>query len=257
MKNNGKFRAGTSGLVLQEPNKQSFPPEFQHKSRLTYYASKFDSIEINSSFYKMPRAPTYQKWSEMVPVDFQFTVKLWRGITHEKQLVYQMKDLEAFFSAVDYLGDKKGCLLMQFPAKTDMTSYQFGKLLEAVRKCDPNETWRIAVEFRHARWYQKNIYGLLNDWNASLVLHDMPASVPMELNDKAPFIYLRFHGEKGDYRGSYGDHFLFAKAKEIREWLNERKDVYAYFNNTIGSAVENLKTLKEIIGRSGGLTITP
>ena len=85
MKKTGVFRAGTSGLVLAEPNKKSYPVEFQTKSRLVYYASRFNTIEINSSFYKIPLGITYKKWSEDVPDDFQFTVKLWRGVIHEKE----------------------------------------------------------------------------------------------------------------------------------------------------------------------------
>src|SRR3954468_13262626 len=80
----GIFRAGTSGVTLSEPNKLHFPLEFQDKHRLIYYASKFNSIEINSSFYKIPLCRTYKSWAEMVPQDFQFTIKLWQGITHEE-----------------------------------------------------------------------------------------------------------------------------------------------------------------------------
>ena len=79
----GVFRSGTSGLVFLEKNKKEFPTAFQDKRRLTYYASLFNSIEINSSFYKIPRCRTYTNWSEMVPVDFQFTIKLWKGFTHQ------------------------------------------------------------------------------------------------------------------------------------------------------------------------------
>ncbi|HET7001410.1 MAG TPA: DUF72 domain-containing protein, partial [Puia sp.] len=90
----GVFRSGTSGLVLSEPGKLHFPPEFRDKHRLIYYASKFNSIEINSSFYKIPLCRTYKSWSDMVPAGFQFTIKLWQGITHEE--IYDEKDLERF-----------------------------------------------------------------------------------------------------------------------------------------------------------------
>lgn len=80
------FYTGTSGLSLPFP-KHSFPPEFQDKSRLTFYASLFNSIEINSSFYKLPMASTVKKWAESVPDNFLFTFKLWREITHNKGLI--------------------------------------------------------------------------------------------------------------------------------------------------------------------------
>lgn len=243
----GQFRAGTSGLVIAEPNKKSYPPEFQDKSRLTYYASKFNSIEINSSFYKIHRGQTYKNWSAMVPDDFQFTVKLWRGITHEKQWLYRQEDLEMFFAGIDYLGNKKGCLLIQFPATANFQIKQLEILLQRLQALDRNGSWRIAVEFRHNRWYNNDIYEILDHNSASLVLHDMPSSVPLAMSKNAAFIYLRFHGEKGDYRGGYSENFLSEKAKLVSEWLQSGKDVYAYFNNTIGDAISNVNTLKRMI----------
>jgi uncharacterized protein YecE (DUF72 family) len=244
----GIFRSGTSGLVLSEPNKLHFPVEFRDKHRLIYYASKFNSIEINSSFYKIPFCRTYKNWAEMVPDDFQFTVKLWQGITHEE--IYDQNDLERFFAAIQCLGNKKGCLLIQFAAKTKTDFSGFDCLLESIRKLDPQQDWRLAVEFRHAQWYASEIYEILDEFNASMVLHDMPKCIPPELNKNADFVYLRFHGEKGDYRGSYTFRHLQNKANEIRGWLRQGKDVYAYFNNTIGDATTNLQTLRDLVEKS-------
>jgi uncharacterized protein YecE (DUF72 family) len=241
----GIFRSGTSGLVLSEPNKLHFPKEFQEKHRLIYYASKFNSIEINSSFYKIPLCRTYRNWSEMVPEDFQFTVKLWQGITHEE--IYDQKDLDRFFASIQCLDNKKGCLLIQFAAKTKMDFSGFDRLLENIRRLDPYEEWRLAVEFRHSQWYAREIYEMLDEFNASMVLHDMPKCIPPELNKNAEFVYLRFHGEKGDYRGTYSIPHLQNKANEIHTWLDQGKDVYAYFNNTIGDAIPNLQTLRNLV----------
>ena len=244
----GIFRSGTSGLVLSEPNKLHFPEEFRDKHRLIYYASKFKSVEINSSFYKIPLCRTYRTWSEMVPEGFQFTVKLWQGITHEE--TYDPSDLERFFTAINCLADKKGCLLIQFAAKTKMDFSGFDRLMENIRMLDPDETWRLAVEFRHAQWYARVIYEILDEYNASMVLHDMPKCIPPELNKKADFVYLRFHGERGDYRGSYSLPDLSERANKIRCWMEQGRDVYAYFNNTIGDAVSNLQTLNTLVQTS-------
>jgi uncharacterized protein YecE (DUF72 family) len=251
MKHRGIFRSGTSGLVLTEPNKQYFPKEFQGKTRLTYYSSKFNSIEINSSFYKIPRCQTYNNWFAQVKDDFQFSVKLWKGITHDKKLNFQQHDFELFFSALNCLGKKKGCLLIQFPASIPMDLDKFRAILEQVRKMDPDSSWRISVEFRHHRWYEKPVFEMINEFNASLVLQDMPGSRMDKLQGEPSFVYLRFHGEKGDYRGTYSADFLHRKAQEIRTWLSRGLDVYAYFNNTIGGAAENLKTLNEMVASGG------
>ena len=241
----GKFWSGTSGLVLSEPNKKAYPPEFRDKSRLEYYASQFNSMEINSSFYKIPRGSTYKNWSDQVPDNFQFTVKLWRGITHERE--YRESDLEMFMNAIDNLGENKGCLLIQFPAQTAMGPDRLNKLLHSVRSYDQNNNWRVAIEFRHQRWYSKEIFNILNEFDANLVFHDMPSSIPPFVNSKANFIYLRFHGEKGDYKGSYNDRFLEIQAEKVANWLMRGKNVYAYFNNTIGNAIENLRSLNTMV----------
>ena len=243
----GIFRSGTSGLVLSEPNKKHFPKEFQEKTRLSYYASKHNSIEINSSFYKIPRCQTYRNWSLQVPEDFQFSIKLWQGITHNKTFGFALRDLESFFSALDCLGKKKGCLLIQFPAGSAMDLGQFGSLLGQIKKMDPDSHWRIAIEFRHHRWYEKQVVEVIRSYGASLVLHDMPNSLVDQLQGTPSFVYLRFHGEKGDYRGTYSHNFLHEKAKEIKQWMVQGLDVYAYFNNTIGDASGNLQTLNKLV----------
>jgi uncharacterized protein YecE (DUF72 family) len=243
----GIFRSGTSGLVLSEPNKKHYPAEFQEKPRLSYYASKFNSIEINSSFYKIPRCQTYSNWSLQVPEYFQFSIKLWKGFTHTKTFDFEMADVESFFSALDCLGKKKGCLLVQFPATTPMDMDKFRDILEQVKQMDPHRNWRLAIEFRNNRWYEKRVFNMIGEYGASLVLHDMPNSFIDKLEVEPSFVYLRFHGEKGDYRGTYSLDYLYTKAKEIRHWLNQGLDVYAYFNNTIGGAAENLETLNKLV----------
>src|SRR5215216_5931244 len=106
---NGVVRIGTSGIVLPG-NKQTFPKEFQSGSRLHYYGSLFNTLEINSTFYKVPLPTTFKRWSEEVPDNFQFTTKLWRQITHARKLEYNLTDIDTFMHAADYLGKKKGCL---------------------------------------------------------------------------------------------------------------------------------------------------
>src|SRR5689334_19673831 len=110
-----RFFSGLSGIVLPVP-KYKFPEEFQQTSRLTYYASHFNSIEINSSFYALPRAITVAKWAAQVPEKFRFTFKLWKQITHAKSLQFEKSDVQQFMDVINSVGDKKGCVLVQFPA---------------------------------------------------------------------------------------------------------------------------------------------
>src|SRR5688500_4981021 len=110
----GKFYCGLSGLQLPVP-KYLYPEEYQAATRLTYYATFFNSIEINSTFYKLPLASTISKWTTVVPEDFKFTLKLWKEITHQKRLEFKEEDVARFFERAANAGNKKGCILIQFP----------------------------------------------------------------------------------------------------------------------------------------------
>ncbi len=243
------FYGGLSGLQLPIP-KYLFPPPHEHSSRLTYYASFFNSIEINSSFYKLPMARTVGKWTEQVPVDFKFTFKLWREITHAPQLEFQEAHVQDFFSAIAQATPKMGCVLVQFPPSLgQMHIRQLGALLHCMRECSTNLGWKIAVEFRNNSWYVPDTYDLLQEHNAALVLQDIPKSKTPMVTHTADFIYTRFHGPTGNYRDSYTDPFLAEQALLIREWLGERKTVYCYFNNTMGDAFRNLETLNTYLLR--------
>jgi uncharacterized protein YecE (DUF72 family) len=246
--NYGKFRAGTSGLVLREPNKQAFPEAHRQRSRLSYYATLFNSIEINSSFYKVPMPVTFTKWTHQVPACFQFTLKLWRDITHARGFAFKPADIKTFMRAAATVGSRKGCLLVQLPPSITWNKLdQLQRLLDEVRMSDADPAWRLAVEFRHKSWYREETYRLLDTFGATLVLHDMPASAIRVPTEKARFIYVRFHGVKGDYKGSYAYDHLREYAGKIRGWLQEGKDIYAYFNNTIGDAIANLETLNVLV----------
>lgn len=237
-------RIGTSNIVLPGP-KNTFPEVFKNKPRLSYYASLFNTVELNSPFYKVPQPSTFERWSQEVPEGFEFTVKLWKGITHNKE--WKPADVDQFMRAVNALGDKKGCLLIQFPASIKIEYFdQAGRILKTIMDTGNAGQWKKAVEFRDQSWYTKKTYQMLDHYNASIVLHDMPASGTRELNGKADFVYLRFHGEKGDYAGDYSPALLQQTARCIEEWKQQGKQVYVYFNNTIGNAFENALHLQRL-----------
>jgi uncharacterized protein YecE (DUF72 family) len=257
--------AGTSGLVLPVPNKQAFPEAFRSGSRLAYYSTLFNSIEINSTFYKLPLPGTFSRWAEEVQPDFRFTVKLWRGITHVPGLRFMPVDVHRCLYAAHHLGEKKGCLLIQLPPGLTATAAgKLEQLLDKVCAADPARSWKLAVEFRHRSWYIPEVEMLLHRYQAARVLHDMPASAITELPDPPahfpseepavdpsshplPFVYLRFHGPAGDYKGGYPDAILRAWADRAVGWLSAGKEVYVYFNNTIGDALADLTRLRTFI----------
>lgn len=242
-KGKGKFYCGLSGLQVSVP-KYQFPPEYKNASRLTYYATFFNSIEINSTFYKLPLASTITKWVTQVSEEFKFTFKLWKEITHNKGMEFKESDVEKFFNVAAGAGDKKGCILIQFPpsnGKENIMQLEF--LLGCIQKSNKIQKWNIAVEFRNRSWYDEKVYKLLNKYKTALVIQDIPKSSTPMIDHETDFIYLRFHGPTGNYRESYSDSFLSEYSSYIKEWMKEGKTVYAYFNNTMGDALKNAKTL--------------
>src|SRR5690242_4850829 len=241
------FYSGTSGLDLPVPRSQ-YPPEFRGKSRLAYYSSLFNSLEVNSIFYKLPRSSTIVNWAESVPDNFRFTFKVSKTITHVKGLMFAQKDVADFMKVVDHVGEKKGCLLAQFPPSLHVDKLdRLQNLLETLGEASHRSHWRLAVEFRDPSWYEREVYELLEEYDAALVIQDLPKSAT-PLNDvRGDFIYLRFHGPEPRYRGDYNDVFLKKYAGYINKWIGEKKTVFAYFNNTVGAAVENLQTLNKCV----------
>lgn len=224
--------------------KRDFPPEHGDKSRLAYYAHHQNSIEINSSFYKLPQAKTIRRWAEEVPVNFRFTFKLWKEITHQKQLMFNTENVNRFMQVIGAAEEKKGCLLVQLPPSLQVSALpQLQELLQLLHTFD----WPVAVEFRHKSWYNDAAFSLLHSYGTAMVIQDMPkAPAPIECTSDG-FVYLRFHGPGGNYKGSYSDGFLHEYALYIQEWQADGMTVYTYFNNTAGDALNNLNFLKRCL----------
>ena len=224
--------------------KRDFPPAHAHRSRLGFYALHENSIEINSSFYKLPQAKTVDRWVTEVSPDFRFTFKLWKEITHQKNLLFRVEDVRHYMEVIKLPKANRGCLLVQFPPSLQVSALaQLVELLKILIYVD----WRIAVEFRHNSWYNDAVFELLNNYQVAVVIQDMPKSpTPMKITAE-DLIYLRFHGPEGSYKGSYSSEFLYEYATYIREWQQEGKTVYCYFNNTAGDALNNLNFLKSCL----------
>ena len=245
--NKGTLRIGTSGIVVPG-SKESFPAEYKLKSRLNYYSSLFNTLEVNASFHKLPMLSTFEKWSFDVPEDFQFTIKVWKEITHIKKLKTDIDNVAIFLKAAGGIGDKKGCLLVQFPGSVTLDFYnEVEEILLKIQELDSENAWQKAIEFRSTTWYVGETDELLGSIGASMILHDMPKSKNLEINEKIPFVYFRFHGPTGNYRGTYSNEFLEEQSGKIRNCMNDGKDVYAYFNNTMGSAFDNAMSLKAMV----------
>jgi len=243
------YYSGTSGLLLPVPNKSFYPPAFQDKSRLSYYSALFNSIEVNSSFYKVPLASTIKKWaSEISTEEFKFTFKLSREITHQRNLLFSEDAVSEFMSRINQIGDKKGSLLVQFPGRVKIVQFKrVDYLLSIIKAADPERNWDVAVEFRDQSWYSEEVEDMLRSYQMGLVVHDMLPSATSFRDTGTDFVYLRYHGPERDYKGAYDDAELSEYASYINDWMAAGKRVYTYFNNTIGEAIPNLLTLRKYV----------
>lgn len=179
---------------------------------------------------------TVRKWSESVPDEFKFTLKLSKTITHVKGLAFNPSDVEAFMQVAAQVGNKKGCILVQFPPGLQNHLPKLAELLGQIKELDQQNDWTIALEFRHNSWYTENVYRLMEKYKVCLVTHDKPGSIPPVDEYESDSVYLRFHGPGGSYRGSYDHELLAEYAGYINDWESDGKTVYVYFNNTMGDA---------------------
>jgi uncharacterized protein YecE (DUF72 family) len=241
------FFSGTSGIVVPVQRSQ-YPEEHKEKSRLGYYATLFNSIEINSIFYKLPKQSTINKWVENVSPDFRFTFKLSKSITHAKGLKFLRKDVDAFMNAISPAINNKGCVLIQFPPGLKIDCFdQVEQLLTYLHEINNEQLWPLAVEFRNAGWDHPEVFNLLDEYKITSVMHDLKGSAPLTSTSKSGIKYLRFHGPEGTYRGSYPDESLEEYAGYIKGWLKKKQLVFVYFNNTMGEALGNLQTLNNLV----------
>lgn len=183
-----------------------------------------------------------------MPPHFRFTFKLPKTVTHAKGLQFSVDEIEVFIETVSRVGDKKGCLLLQLPPSVKRERQEEVEgILECLRY--DAKDWKIAVEFRDPSWYTREVYRMLQGYKATMVEQDLPKCPSPQLTVAENFVYLRFHGPEVAYRGSYDDAFLSGHAKRISSWLKEGREVYVYFNNTMGNAAGNLASLNSMVER--------
>lgn len=245
------IKVGLSGIVLPYP-KYQFPEEAQKFSRLTIYSTFFSSIEVNDSFYKVPQRKTIERWARSVPDHFRFTFKLHQDFTHAKMLSQEAGRTREFVQSISSVGAKRACILVQFPPgfKASSIYYVENLLAELIREI-ADGGWKMAVEFRDSGWYNEETFDLLKTYNASLALQDIPKSAAPFITTSDDFVYVRFHGPTGNYRGSYTDAFLQEYAEHVTMWADGGKSVFVYFNNTAGSAFQNGQSFTRMLRAIG------
>lgn len=234
------IRIGTSGWHYNHWVGPFYPPELPKTKWLQFYAEHFDTVEVNNTFYRLPKESSVKNWYRQAPKNFLYTVKANRYITHIKRLKDASEPLERFLQIAEILEKKLGPVLWQLPPNF----HKDLELLQTFLKLLPKKILAV-FEFRHQSWFSEDTYEMLNRFNAGFCTHDMPGN-PTPHIITGNVIYLRFHGPTGKYAGNYSKSALRDWAKWTKEHIEEVRSVYAYFNNDIhGHAIQNAKTLKE------------
>lgn len=228
-----EIRIGTSGWHYRSWHGPFYPARVKIKDFLSYYTQRFDTAEINNSFYRLPTEQAVQAWHDATPKRFLFAWKASRFITHMKRLKGIEESIDLVFGRMRGLSDKFGPVLFQLPP----TFKADAETRERVARClslIPQER-RCAFEFRHPSWYEEEAFRILRDNNAALCISDH-ADAPAPWEATADFVYVRAHGANGRYEGSYSTETLQDWTGRIADWRKCGRSVYVYFDNDIKSA---------------------
>ncbi len=243
---NKKLHIGLSGWSYPEWKGTFYPEKMKSTDWLGFYARAFDTVEINSSFYRLPKLQTLENWADKVPANFKFCAKMSRYLTHIKRLKEPEEPLQRFFSVFAHVKKQLGPLLVQLPGSLafDMeVAVHFFELL----KRDYSE-YQFAVEARHETWTQTEATRLLEEYNIAWVISQAGTGFPYRELITGDNIYIRLHGPEKLYASSYPDETLQYFADKIKAWQKEGHNIWAYFNNTWGGyALDNIKTLEEML----------
>lgn len=248
MRGQGRALVGTSGWSYPHWAEGVFYPSGLRPSQwLTYYSRHFCTVEINSSFYRLPPCRVFEGWREQTPSGFLFAVKASRFITHIKRLEQVEEPLQNLWSSVRGLAGKLGPLLFQLPPSLIYSRERLESFLSAWRQQPQGSSFRGVLEVRHPSWLCEQCYLLLSEAGFALCLSDWP-ELSVEGPSTADFVFVRRHGPGELYSSSYTPIQLESDARRIREWCDQGKEVFIYFNNdAFGWAVKNALTLIQLL----------
>ena len=221
----GRIHVGTSGWSYDYWKGPFYPQDLPTGDELAFYARHCRSVEINSSFYRLPAQQTLQHWYTVTPDDFVFAAKASRYITHMKKLRDPEQGVTTFLERIDLLADKLGPVLFQLPPHWRCNAARLETFLERL-----DGEHRYAFEFRDHSWHNAEIHALLERHNAAFCIYELEGFRTPDVVT-ADFIYVRLHGPAGAYQGSYSDRSLSAYAGKFRQWARDGRTVYCFFDN--------------------------
>jgi uncharacterized protein YecE (DUF72 family) len=220
-----------------------YPTKISPNQMLEFYSQHFDTIELNNSFYRLPKEAAFDNWRQLTPADFVFTVKVSRFLTHQKKLKDPESALQNLLPRASRLSTKLGPLLFQLPPRWQVNPGRLEGLLESL----PRDL-RCTFEFRDLSWIQPDINRLLARFGAAFCIYEL-AGYHSPLTVTAEFAYVRLHGPGfGKYQESYSTGRLRRWSKQVEDWAKDLASIYIYFDNDqAGYAARNALELKQLV----------
>lgn len=234
---------GTSGWQYRDWRGPFYPRALPQREWLPYFASHFETVEVNNSFYRLPERSTFERWREQTPRGFIVTVKASRFITHLKRLKEPEDPVALFWERATGLGDRLGPVLFQLPPRFRADPDRLRRFVGVL----PKEI-RAAFEFRDDSWLTDEVFGILDRAGAALVWPDRPGT-KADLPVAGGWLYVRFHqGTRSgpDYRRD-----------KLKRWASriasaDAREAFVYFNNDpTGAAIRDARTMIELLGAEG------
>jgi uncharacterized protein YecE (DUF72 family) len=217
---------GTSGWQYKHWRERFYPKGVPQRSWLEHYAERYQTVEINNSFYMLPKPEAFKGWADRTPDDFIVGVKMSRYLTHIKRLKDSKDSIERFFANARYLGDKIGPVLLQLPPNLKLDVAHLAETLDNMPK-DVQTT----VEFRHDSWYTEKVKEILTERNVPLTLADRGSKAITPIWRTADWGYVRWHQGFGRPIPCYRKKDMTQWAETITEHWDPKETVYAFFNN--------------------------
>lgn len=237
----GTVRVGCSGWVYRDWRGVVYPQDAPARSWFEHYARRFDTVEVNNTFYRLPTAHAVRGWAAQAPPGFCYSLKVGQFGTHRMKLRDAESWLPRHLERVRLLGPHLGPNLLQLPPRWRRNTE---RLEEALSAAPADMRW--AVELREPSWLHDDVFEVLARHGAALCLHDLLPHHPWVRT--TGWTYVRFHGPRalGDkYQGRYTGRRLRPVAERLGTWLDEGTDVFAYFNNDYdGHAVVDAEWLR-------------
>jgi uncharacterized protein YecE (DUF72 family) len=199
-------------------------------SHLVHYSKTFNAVEINSSFYRSHRRVTYERWREITPASFRFSVKMPRSVTHDCALRRCHPELRQFLDEISGLGRKLGVILVQLPASLALESRVAARFFDSLTA---QSSARVACEPRHPSWFTARAGNLLQRHGVARVAADPSTNAGADLpGGSSTLVYYRLHGSPRMYYSAYSAEFMSHLAVQVRGSISIAKDVWCIFDNT-------------------------